>query len=109
MPDRDDLLARIDRLSARTDGACVEPRDIAEMNDVLSEGFARALADEARLDQLEQRLAELLSGVASGRARELRHITVEWRATERDVSRLRSRLAVMHERFIALATGARQD
>jgi hypothetical protein len=106
MPDLDELLERIDRLSGQAESAWADLRVVDEINDVLCEGFARALAEEARLDQLEQRVSDLLSEVAVGRAAELRTLTLEWRRTERSVDSLRSRLAIVHERFIALAAGA---
>jgi hypothetical protein len=106
MPDHDNLLERVDRLSARAQHPCVEPEIVGEMNDLLSEGFAHALKEEARLDELEQRLADVLSDVSPHRARELRRITVESRATQRGVNRLRTRLALLHERYIELATVA---
>jgi ADP-ribose pyrophosphatase YjhB (NUDIX family) len=106
MRDHNDLLQRIDRLSARAQQRYAEPGIVAEMNDLLSEGFAQALKEEARLDELEQRLADVLSDVSPARASELRRITVESRATQRGLDRLRTRLARMHERYIELATVA---
>jgi phosphoenolpyruvate-protein kinase (PTS system EI component) len=105
MSDHDDLLERLDRLSGQVQRGRVDPAVMDEINDILSEGYALALAEEARLDQLEQRLGDILSEVVAGRSADLRDVTVELRRTERAVSALRSRLTAMHERFIAVAAG----
>ena len=103
MPQHRDIYRRIDELCARADEGSLELGLLDEMNDVLCEGFACALAAEARLDRLEQRLMTLLSAVHAGRAEELRDITSQRRAVELHASRLRSRLAVLHRQYASLA------
>ena len=99
------LLARIDSLTARTAQSSGEA-PLREIEHLLSEGYAEALAGEARLVRLEHALEELLDGGDESRARELRELVRDYRQLERAVAALRSALAAMHGEFVALG-GAR--
>ena len=97
-----DLHERIDRLCER---ARTEPdqRLVAEMNDVLSEGYARALLDERHVVALEERLVELL--LAPERSPALRSMAEERHAASRRITCLRERLADMQAQFVLLGGG----
>ena len=98
-----DLHERIDRLCERArTRPC--PQLVDEMNDVLSEGYARALSDERRLVGLEERLVELL--LADERPPELRTVAEQRREAARCVAALRNDLARMHEHFVLLGGGS---
>jgi hypothetical protein len=101
----EDLQALHDRLDALCERAARRGDDaavMAEMNDLLSEGYARALLAEARLIALEERLTDRIADLSAGRVEEVRLLAGEHRAAERAVTRLRARLADVHERFLAL-------
>jgi hypothetical protein len=106
MEDLGKLLARIETFTALVRRSSGDPGLLAEIEDVLSEGYASALAGEARMFKLEERLDDLLDSGDESRARELRLIVREHRAAERSVATLRSALAGLHSEFVALG-GAR--
>jgi hypothetical protein len=96
-----DLHARIEELCERAvrgvDG------DLAlEMNDLLSEGYARALLAEQEVVAMDERVVEALLQPDPDRARELRALTAQRHATARAVERLREHLDTMHARYLAL-------
>ncbi len=100
MGDHAHLEQRIDELSARAD-AGREPELLAEMEDLLSEGYARALADESVLRQLDRRLEALFESMSPGDATEIRRLASERRRLAERVWHLRQRLARMQEGFLA--------
>lgn len=102
MEQHTDLHRRIERLcaAARTSPT---PEVVAEMNDVLSEGYAQALHDERCALALEERISEML--VATERSPELGDVALQRRATAHAAERLREHLAVMHEQFVLLGGG----
>jgi hypothetical protein len=100
------LLEQIDALAARAARSCGDDKLLVEIEEVLSGGYTVALSGEARMIRLEEQLDSLLDSGAKGRARELRMLVSEHRATERSVATLRSMLARLHREFIALG-GAR--
>lgn len=97
-----ELLARIDGLCRRAEEGSANEL-AAEMNDLLSEGYARALLEERRIGQLEEHVVEVLLG--SHERRELQALADERRAASRAVEGLRARLALMHDRYLALRAG----
>ena len=106
----DDFRALHDRIERACEGARGGRRDpmlIAEMNNVLSEGYAEALLAEAELMRLEERLADAIDCLAPGRAAAVRRLAREQRSVERAVARLRSHLALMHDEFVALGGASR--
>ena len=96
-----DLHARIDHLCERAREDCGHELE-REMNELLSEGYARALLDERRAVEMDERVVELLLRPDERRAQELRSLTEERRAAARAAERLRDHLAVMHERYRSL-------
>ena len=106
MQDADDLVDRLDALSARAEGALRLAERLSELEDVLSVGYVGALSGEARMMRLEQALEELLDTADDARARDLRRIVGEHGSLERSVARLRTTLAQVHARFVALGGAA---
>lgn len=102
----DILLEQIDALVARAARSRGDGELLVEIEDVLSEGYSVALSGEARMVRLEEELDSLLNSGEKRRARELRTLLTEHRATERSVATLRSMLARLHHEFVALG-GAR--
>ena len=102
----DILLKQIDALVARAARSRGDDELLVEIEDVLSDGYTVALSGEARMVQLEEELDSLLNSADRRRARELRMLLTEHRATERSVATLRSMLARLHQEFVALG-GAR--
>jgi hypothetical protein len=100
------LLDRIDALTRRARRATSDPALLAEIEDLLSRGYADALSGEARMVALEERLDEILDTGDEARARELRLVVREHRAVEGTVARLRRALSELHGDFVALG-GAR--
>jgi hypothetical protein len=97
-----DLHARIEALRDRVEHDGSKPDVLAEINDVLSEGYARAMSGEQRLAALNEWLVEVLLGPDERRARELRAVADERRVAARSIARLRAELADMHDRFVVL-------
>lgn len=105
--DFDRLHARIDRACERAQRAAGDPAAMAEMNDVLSEGYAEALLAEAELMRIEERLADQIGRVSHGRAEAVRRLMSQQRTAERAVAGLRAHLAVTQDRFVALGGPSR--
>jgi hypothetical protein len=108
-----ELLDRISALRARPEHARAGAEQthtdaelLPEIEDALSVGYARALAGEAEMVRLEERLSALLDTDDGSRAHELRHIVEEHHEIEQSVATLRSALARLHRDFVALG-GAR--
>jgi hypothetical protein len=104
--DHRELLDRIAALRERVRPADVGTGLLDEIDTVLCEGYAEALAAEGRLYRLEERLEDILDTGDESRARELRLIVRDQRALEAAVGQLRSALAGMHDEYVALG-GAR--
>jgi hypothetical protein len=98
---------RIDLVCERARGAASDPGVMAEMNDVLSEGYAEALLAEARLMRLEERLADEIATVSPGRADAVRSLANQYRSAEQALAALRVHLSAMHDRFVALGGAPR--
>jgi hypothetical protein len=105
MRERAELVDRLDTLTARAEH--VEPlaSRLSELEDVLTVGYAGALAGEARMMKLEQELDDLLDTAHEDRARALRLIVREHRSLEHSVARLRTTLARLQTEFVALGGG----
>ena len=103
MVEDDDLLERIGRLSDR---ASTEPEDtrlLAEIEDVLAEGYLIAMNAESRSRRLAERAEVLVDRLDDpGAALELRRLSAQRRGLEQRTRLLRSHLAVMREHFIRL-------
>jgi hypothetical protein len=90
MRDEADLHRRLDAIAAR-------PRKRAherELEDLLTEGYARALAAEAQSRRLERKLVELALEIDQpGTAKEARRLALQRRGVDQAVSDLRAKLA----------------
>jgi uncharacterized membrane protein len=99
-----DLERRIEALSrqaaARPDAAV-----LAQMEATLSEGYVRALTAEGRLKQLDRRLDALMERLDPADASELRSVARERQKLAEGVERLRARLAVARDGFVAFRRG----
>jgi hypothetical protein len=102
MVDFSDLEERIDSLSTVAQ-AGRDPALRSRIEFTLSEGYVCALTAEAELRRLDRRLDALLEAMDAERARELRAVAVERRLLGERVERLRARLAVLRERFVAVS------
>lgn len=101
-----DLVERLDALAARASDAERRDLELRELEDVLSVGYVGALSGEARMMRLEEQLGELLDTADERRARDLRLVVREHRSLERSVARLRTSLARLQIRFVALGGAA---
>jgi hypothetical protein len=91
-----DLHRRLDAVAARAD------LSLSELEDLLTEGYARALDGEAQSRRLEQRLATLLPEMDEPRvATEIRRLTLQRRTVDQAVSDLRAKLASVRGRITA--------
>jgi hypothetical protein len=88
MRDHDDLHRRLDAVATRSR---VHMRELEEL---LTEGYARALAGEAQSRRLERRLEELLPVIDDpAAAKEARRLTLQRRTVDQAVRELREKLA----------------
>jgi hypothetical protein len=101
MDDLAQLEQRIEALCAEAQ-ANADPRLMPKIEFTLSEGYAHALAAEARMRQLDRRLELLLDSVDPGEASELRSVVRERRHLARRLERLRSRLSALKAGFVGL-------
>jgi hypothetical protein len=98
-----DLLLRIDRLCSRAPSARPGDTLLVEMEALLAEGYAEALAKEAARRRLAARLERLVEVVDQPDAAiEIRKLTHEKRGLDTEIAVLRDRLRVMRERFAHL-------
>src|SRR4051794_41719946 len=82
------LHRRLDAVAARPD------LRRNELEDLLTEGYARALDGEAQSRRLEQRLAKLLPDIGKpGGAKEIRRLTLQRRTVDQAGSDPRAKLA----------------
>lgn len=103
MAEPGDLDARITRIARRADVAAANAGLLDEIETVLSEGYAHALALEASRRQLDEQLAELMPLDEPGPAKEARRIALERRGLERRIADLRDRLEGLRDEFARLA------
>ena len=101
-----DLIDRLQALTVRVERAQRRSGELADLEDVLTTGYAGALSGEARMIRLERQLDDLLDTAAEDRARELRLIVREHRVLERAVAELRSALARLQADVVALGAAA---
>jgi hypothetical protein len=101
-----ELLERIDRLAARAETARADARLLAEMEDVLAEGYMQALTGEARSRRIATRLERLVDTLDEpGAAVEARRLAVQRRSLDTAISTLRLRLNAVREQFVRLGGG----
>src|SRR5215210_5632703 len=90
MRDDADLHRRLDAAANRPD---VRQR---ELEDLLTEGYARALAGEAHSRRLERRLTDLLPDMdRPGVAKEARRLALQRRTVDQAVKELREKLGAI--------------
>jgi hypothetical protein len=98
-----DLATRIARLSVRASEVRSADGLLGEMEDVLAEGYLKALSEEARSRRLAERLERLVAILDQpGAAVEARKVALQKRSLDAEVTGLRARLAVMREQFVQL-------
>ena len=103
MVEDQDLLERIGRLSDRALCGSADARLLAEIEDVLAEGYLAALNAEAQSRRLAERAEILIEQLEEPHAAlELRRLTAQRRGLEQRIRMLRSQLAVMREDFVRL-------
>jgi len=101
-----ELLQRIELLSARADGPRADGTLLSEIEDVLAEGYMRALTEEALSRRLANRLDELALTIDQPEASlEARRLAAQRRSLDGRVITLRDRLATVREQFIRLGGG----
>ena len=92
-----DLTAMIERVRLLRDavaGRTASVALLAEIDEVLTEGYARALNGDAWSTRTEERLHELINDPSEPvRARELRAVATDHAGFQRDLIELRERLA----------------
>ena len=101
-----ELSTRIDTLSARAAGVREDARLLAEIEDLLAEGYIEALNGEAKSRRLGERLERLVATIEEpGVAGEIRSLALERRSLDARIGELRAQLAVMRKHFIRLGGG----
>src|SRR5688572_4130867 len=103
MTDVSHLLGRIDRLCSQAVPGDANERLLKEMEEVLAEGYVRAMYGERhsrRLGKTMQNLVETLD--APEAALEARRIAVQKRTLDQRVTLLRRSLATLREHFLRL-------
>jgi hypothetical protein len=96
MPNYADLHRRLDAVEARPN------LGRSDLEDLLTEGYARALDGEAQSRRLEQRLSELLPEMDKpGVAKEVRRLALQRRNVDHAVADLRDKLARIRGRITA--------
>ena len=106
MAEHAELLERIDRLAQRAETPRADGALLSEMEDLLAEGYVRALSAEARSRRIAaqlERLAETLD--EPGAAVEARRLAVQRRSLDQSVRTLRQRLHAIREQFLRLGGG----
>jgi hypothetical protein len=71
---------------------------LARMEDILTEGYARALALEAERWRLERRIGEVAREGRTDIGEELKSLGTRLTRADRELSELRSLLGTLHER-----------
>jgi len=101
-----ELLDRIDELSARAARPGADPALLAEIEDLLAEGYMQALTQEARSRRLGSRLENLVETLDEpGAAVEARRLVVQRRTLDESVRTLRDRLNAIRHLFVLLGGG----
>jgi hypothetical protein len=79
---------------------------LARVEDVLTEGYARALALEAERLRIEQRLGEVARRATAEHAAELRSLGQRLCTADGEIDHLRSLLGTLHARARAIRAAA---
>ena len=102
MPDYADLERRIDSLCARASSSQPDARLLFEIEDLLAEGYLHALRGDHRIRGLAKHLDALKDSADD--ADEIRTVVREQRMVTEAKRRLRAKLAVMREHWVALGS-----
>ena len=106
MAEFSDLLERIDRLSARAARREADPALLAEIEDLLAEGYMQALTEEARSRRMATRLERLVEALDEPAAAvEARRLVVQRRTLDGRIRMLRDRLNAIRQQFVRLGGG----
>jgi hypothetical protein len=101
-----ELLERIDSLSARAETPRGDAELLAEIEDVLAEGYMQALTEEAQSRRLRAQLERLVDTLDEpGAAVEARRLAVQHRTLDQRISTLRTRLNAIRNQFVRLGGG----
>ena len=104
MTELNDLLERIERLSARAAAAGGDPALLSALEDVLAEGYVLALSEEADRRRVTERLELLVETLHEpGAAVEARRLAMQRRTLDVRITTLRERLSIVREHFIRLS------
>ena len=96
-----DLERRLEELAQRAAGPDADAVLLAELENLLSEGYAHALAGDARRRRLDERLEELIARLDEpGVAPEVRRLTLERRTVDRAREDLRARLGLVRDELM---------
>jgi hypothetical protein len=96
-----DLEGRLEQIAHRAAGPDADAFLLADLEDLLSEGYARALAGDARRRRLDERLEELIARLDEpGVATDVRRLTMERRIMDRALKDLRARLGFVRDELI---------
>jgi hypothetical protein len=100
------LHRRLDALQSRAREGDADQRTLAQIEDLLAEGYARALAGDAGRRRLEQRLELLMPRIEDPAvADEARRLALQLRTLDRAVTELRAKLASVRDEFVAQGGG----
>jgi hypothetical protein len=102
VPDFSELKQRIGALCARASSAQPDARLPVEIEDLLAEGYVRALRRDGRSRGLQRRFDPLVA--SSGGGAELQEIVREQRTIAEATRELRSELARMRAHWVALGS-----
>ena len=101
-------IERVARLRGEATGRIDSAAALAEIENVLCEGYALALTGDAWSSRTEQRLHELISDASvPGRGRELRALGGEHARCRQELIALRSELAELRREHTRLLTASR--
>jgi len=96
----------LDEIEGLLAAAGDDPAALAQIEDTLTSGYARALALEAERLRLEQQLGTVVAGLggrdAADRADELKQLAERMSRADGDIDRLRSLLGALRDRARAL-------
>lgn len=108
-PDLTALIWRITQLREDLARSSASRELMADIDDVLTEGYARALTGEAWSTRTEHRLHELITDATTHiQAGELREIAADHATFQRDLIELRRELAELWHERDRLGAGARR-
>ena len=102
-----DLAPLLERISSLLKNRSADPGDVTEMEDTLTDGYARALELESERLRLERRIGHLAHHVESqGQADELRALAARLRDVDLELDSLRSRLGALQKHLEETRTAA---